>query len=81
MGFERTKKGRYKRNNNKYIGKNHFKKGTNSVSSSTSSSSCCTASTDLPNPLSPPVSIVHRSRQFFKATSCIGSELLYIGSS
>ena len=31
--------------------------------------------------LSPLVSIVHYSREVFKATSCIGTELLYIGSS
>ena len=36
-----------------------------------SSSSCHPASTDLPDPLSPPVSIVHRSREVFKATYCI----------
>ena len=44
-------------------------------------SSCRPASTDLPYPLLLPVSIVHYSRQVFQATSCIGSELLYIGSS
>ena len=36
---------------------------------------------ESPWPLSPPVSIVHRSREVFKAISCIGTELLYIGSS
>ena len=36
---------------------------------------------DLPDPLSPPVSIVHRPRDIFQTTSCIGTELLYIGSS
>ena len=41
-------------------------------------SSCHTAITDLPDPHSPLVPIVHRSRQ---VTSCIGTELLYIGSS
>ena len=46
-----------------------------------SSSSCRAASTDLPDPLSPPVSIVHCSWEVFKATSCIGTELLYIRSS
>ena len=45
-----------------------------------SSSSCHTISTGIPDPLPPPVSIVHRSREVFKATSCIGTELLYIGS-
>ena len=36
---------------------------------------------DFPNPLSPPVSIVHCSWEVFQTTSCIGTELLYIGSS
>ena len=38
-------------------------------------------SADLPDPLPPLLSIVHRSRLVFKATSCIGTELLYVGSS
>ena len=46
-----------------------------------SSSSCCVASTDLPDPLSLSVSIVHRSREVFQAISCIGTEMLYIASS
>ena len=50
------------------------------LSQSSSSSSCHAASTDLPDPLSPPVTIAHRSWLVFKATSCIGTELLYIGS-
>ena len=33
-----------------------------------------------PDPLSPPASIVHRSRKVFQASSCIDTELLYIGS-
>ena len=36
---------------------------------------------DLPDPISPTVSIVHRSRQVFKAISCIGTELPYTGPS
>ena len=44
-------------------------------------SSCHAAYTDLLDPISPPVSIVHRSREVFQATSCIGTKLLYIGSS
>ena len=40
-----------------------------------------TANTDLPDPLSPAVSIVHCSWKIFKSTSCIGTELMYIGSS
>ena len=43
--------------------------------------SCRSVSIDLPGPLSPPVSIVHCSREVFQATSCIGTELLYISSS
>ena len=39
--------------------------------SPSSSSSCCAASTDLSYPLLEPVSIVHCSREVFKATSCI----------
>ena len=46
-----------------------------------SPSSCRAASTDLPGPLSPLVSLVHCSRKVFKAISCIGTELLYISSS
>ena len=46
-----------------------------------SSSSGRTISTDIPDPFSPPLSIVHRFRQVFRATSCIGTELLYVGSS
>ena len=45
------------------------------------SSACYAAGTDIPDPLSWSVSIIHRSRYVFKATSCIGTELLYIGSS
>ena len=36
---------------------------------------------NLPDSLSPLVSIVHCSQEVFNATSCIGTELLYIGSS
>ena len=46
-----------------------------------SSSTCRAAITDLPDPFSTPVSIVHRSREVFRATYYIGTELLYIGSS
>ena len=48
---------------------------------SSSSSSCRTAGADLSDPIPPPFSIVHHSRQVLKTTSCIGTELLYIGSS
>ena len=46
-----------------------------------SPSSFHAASTDLPDSLLPPISIVHRSREVFQATSSIGTELLYVGSS
>ena len=42
------------------------------------SPSCHAARKDFTDSLSPPVSIVHRSRQVFQATSCIGTELWYI---
>ena len=51
------------------------------TTSSSSSSSCCTTSMDLPDPLLPPLSIVLHSQLVFKATSCIGRELLYVGFS
>ena len=35
---------------------------------------------DPPGPLSPSVSIIHSSREVLKTISCIGTELLYIGS-
>ena len=50
-------------------------------SESTLSSSYHAAIADLPDPLSPPVSIVHSSRQVLKTISCIATKLLYIGSS
>ena len=46
-----------------------------------SSSSCHAISTDIPDPLSPPLPIVHCFRQVFRATSRIDTELLYVGSS
>ena len=47
---------------------------------SSSSSSCRAASTDIPDPLSSLLPIVHRLWQVFKATSCILTELLYVCS-
>ena len=44
------------------------------------SSSCRTISTDIPDPLSPPLPIVHRIRQVLKATPRILTELLHVGS-
>ena len=46
-----------------------------------SSWSCCTISLVIPDPFPPLFSIVHYFWQVFKATSCIGTELLYVGSS
>ena len=48
---------------------------------SMSSSSCCAISTDLPDPLSPPLPIVHCFQRIFRATPHIGTELLQVGSS
>ena len=50
-------------------------------SSSSSSSWCRAASTDIPDPLSPLLPIVHRFWQVIRATSRILTELLYVGSS
>ena len=46
-----------------------------------SSSSCRAISIDIPDPLLPPLPIVHRSRQVLRATSHIYTELLYVGLS
>ena len=46
-----------------------------------SSPSCNATSTDLLDPLSAHVSIIHRSLEILKSISSIGTELLYIGSS
>ena len=51
-----------------------------SVFDSISSSSCCAISTDIPGRLSPHLPIVHWFRQILRATSRIGTELLYVGS-
>ena len=45
------------------------------------SSSCRAISTDFPDPLSPPLPIVHCFRQVFRTTSHIYTEWLHIGSS
>ena len=52
-----------------------------SHSLSLSSSSCRAISTDIPDHLLPPLTIVYCFQQVFRATSCIGTELLYVGSS
>ena len=44
-----------------------------------SPSLCHAVRTDLLDPFSPPVSIVHRFREGFQATTCMGTEMLYIG--
>ena len=46
-----------------------------------SSSSCHAISTDIPNPLLPPLPIVHWVRQVLRATPYILTELLLVGSS
>ena len=48
---------------------------------SSSSLSRRAISTDTPDTLPPPFSIVHCFRQVLKVTFCIGTELLYVGSS
>ena len=50
-------------------------------SKTSSSSSCHAISTDIRDPLSPPLPIVHCFRQVLRATAHIGRELLYVGSS
>ena len=47
----------------------------------TPSSPCHAFSTDISDPLSPHLPIVHCFQQVVKATSLIGTELLYVGSS
>ena len=44
-------------------------------------SSCHAISADIPDPLSPPLPIVHRIRQVLGAAPRILTELLYVGSS
>ena len=51
------------------------------INAVSSSSSCRAISTDILDPLSPPLPIVHCFRQIFRAISRIGTELLYISSS
>ena len=58
---------------------NHLLSRCEGVTSS-SSSSCRAASTDIPDPLSPLLPIIHRLRQVFRVTSCVLTELLYVGS-
>ena len=48
---------------------------------SSSSSSCRAASTDIPDPLSTLLPIIHHFWQVFRATSRILTELLYVCSS
>ena len=48
--------------------------------SSSSSSSYRAGSTDIPDPLSPLLPIVHRPRQVFRTTSCILTQLLNVRS-
>ena len=46
-----------------------------------SSSSCRAISTDIPDPLLPPLSIIHCFQLVLRAASRVGRELLYIGLS
>ena len=52
-----------------------------SIGQTSSSSSCGVTSTNIPDPLSPPLPIVHRFWQILRSTSRILSELLHVGSS
>ena len=61
--------------------KGHSGISTCRVDASSSSSSCHAISTDIPDPLSPPLPIVHYPWQVFRATSSIHTELLYKCSS
>ena len=51
------------------------------ITQMSSSSSCRATSVDIPDPLSPPLPIVHRFWQVFRATFRILTERLYAGSS
>ena len=53
-------------------------RGTFRIKFNISSSSCRATSTDIPDPLSPLLPIVHRLWQVFRATSRILTELLYV---
>ena len=53
----------------------------NKMNKSYTSSSFHAISTDIPDPLSPPLPNVHRFCQVLGATSRISTELLYVGSS
>ena len=55
--------------------------GGHLTSQQRSSSSCRAASTDIPDPLSPLLPIVHRLWQVFRAISRYFTELLYVCSS
>ena len=54
---------------------------TNNDNPYSSSSSCHAISIDIPDPLSPPLPIVHCYWQVLRATSSIGTELLHVSSS
>ena len=45
-----------------------------------SSSSCRAAGADIPDRLSPFLPIIHRLRQVLRVTSCVLTQLLYVGS-
>ena len=48
-------------------------------STMSSSSLCHAISRNIPDPLLPPLLIIHCFRQVFRATSHVGTELLYVG--
>ena len=57
------------------------RKWSNALLYNSVSSSCRAASTDIPDPLSPLLPIIHRLWQVFRATSRILTEVLYVCSS
>ena len=59
----------------------HYKTQLNQIKTISSSSSCHAASTDIPDPLSPLLLIIHHFWQVFRATSHILTQLLYVCSS
>ena len=64
-----------------FIFHSHINYFFNQARKTLSSSSCHATSMDIPDPLSLSLPIVHCFQEVFKFTSCIGTELLYIGSS
>ena len=73
MKLIKMKEGGREKERKIYIGKNNRRRGRRIVIKmlSSSSSSYRAGSTDIPDPLSPLLPIVHRPRQVFRTTTCI----------